>query len=124
PADRYRSMAELKADLERWRQQRPVSARRQTRGYLFRRFARRHRLALGAGAAAALLVVVVAAAALVLAARSREFAQRTARTLDAVTEMITPANPYAPSPTKTTLAQPADRPPDPFPPPHPPHPPL
>ena len=109
PAERYRSMAELKDDLERYRQHRPVAARRQTRGYLLRRFALRHRLALGLGAAAMLLILVVAVSALVLAGRSRQFAQRTTRTLDAVTEMFSPANPYAPSAKKTTVAQAVDR---------------
>jgi hypothetical protein len=109
PAERYRSMAELKDDLARWRERRPVAARRQTRGYLFRRFVQRHRIAFAAGAAATLLVVVVAIAALMLAARSRQFAQRSERTLDAVTQMFTPANPYAPSPKKTTVAEAVDR---------------
>jgi len=109
PAARYRSMAELKDDLQRYRQHRPVAARRHTRGYLFKRFAQRHRLAIGFGVAAALLTLVVAVSALVLAARSRQFAQRTARTLDAVTDMFSPANPYAPSAKKTTVAQAVDR---------------
>ena len=109
PALRYRSAVELKADLLRYRQRRPVSARRQTRGYLVKRFVLRHRLGVGLAAGAFVLVVVIAMSAVVLASRSRQFAERTTLTLDAVTEMLSPANPYAPSPKTTTVAEAVDR---------------
>jgi len=109
PSERYRSVAELRDDLARHREQRPVAARRQTRGYLLKRFVMRHRLGMALGTAVVLLVLVVAASALALASRSRQFAQRTTRTLDAVTQMFSPANPYAPSPKTTTVADAVDR---------------
>ena len=51
PAQRYQSAAQLWADIERHRQREPVLARGEARGYRFRRFVSRHRLAVGAVAA-------------------------------------------------------------------------
>jgi len=109
PAERYRSVADLREDLERHREHRPVAARRQTRGYLLRSFVLRHKLGVAIGSAALLLVAVATVAALGLAERSRQYAARTERTLDAVTEMFRPANPYAPSPKTTTVADAVER---------------
>jgi eukaryotic-like serine/threonine-protein kinase len=58
PQDRYGSVAELSADLERTLQARPVLARAPTRRYRFGRFARRNRLALGLGAATAIALIL------------------------------------------------------------------
>lgn len=45
-ADRYASALELAADLERWLAGQPVQARSEERGYLWRRWVRRHRWAM------------------------------------------------------------------------------
>jgi hypothetical protein len=57
PEDRYGSVGELAADVQRYLEDRPVTARRPTRAYLFGRFARRHRGALTITALAVLGVM-------------------------------------------------------------------
>lgn len=109
PEQRYRSVDELRDDLARHREHRPVRARRQTRGYVLRSFMARHRLGVVMTLAAALLLMVAVISALGLAARSREYAGRTERLLDEVTEMFSSADPYAPSPKTTTVAEAVDR---------------
>ena len=109
PAERYASVVEFREDLCRHREHRPVRARRQTRGYVLRSFMARHRLGVAMTLAVVLLVVVAVVSALGLAARSREYAGRTERLLDEVTEMFSSADPYAPSPKTTTVAEAVDR---------------
>jgi eukaryotic-like serine/threonine-protein kinase len=103
PVQRYGSVAELRDDLQRHREHRPVRARRQTRGYVLRSFLARHRLGVALGAASILLVIIVVVATLGLAARSREYAQRTERILETVAGMFASANPYSTNPEKATV---------------------
>jgi serine/threonine-protein kinase len=49
PSDRYASAEDLRADLERYRDSRPVAARPDTPGYRFRRFVRRNTVPFVAG---------------------------------------------------------------------------
>ena len=58
PQDRYGSVAELSADLERALQSRPVLARAPTRRYRLGRFLHRNRLSVALGTIAALALVV------------------------------------------------------------------
>ncbi len=108
PRERYRSAAELREDLQRQRDQRPVLARRQTWRYRATRFLQRHRL--GAVVAAALLLLAGAGvtATGVLAARNAEHAARIARVLDTVTLMLTEADPYQGAPASVTVGQVVD----------------
>ncbi len=108
PGERYRTAAELRDDLLRHREGRPVSARRQTWRYRATRFARRHRVGVALGAAAALLLAVGIAAAALIAARNLEHAARIARVLDALTAMLTEADPYQGAPGEVTVGQVAD----------------
>jgi tRNA A-37 threonylcarbamoyl transferase component Bud32/tetratricopeptide (TPR) repeat protein len=94
PADRYLSVVELREDLERHLDRRPVRARRQTRGYRLRSFVRRHPLGVGLVAAAVVLVLAGALFAVILAQRAQEYAAQSERILDTVTEMFAPANPF------------------------------
>ncbi|MCP3957387.1 MAG: serine/threonine protein kinase [bacterium] len=57
PAERYGSVAELHADLRRYRRGQPVRARPATFAYLARKFAGRHRLAVATMAATLVLVL-------------------------------------------------------------------
>jgi serine/threonine-protein kinase len=57
PAERYRSIDAMGADLDAFLRGAPVSARAPSAAYLLRRFVRRHRYAVAAGALAALLLV-------------------------------------------------------------------
>jgi tetratricopeptide (TPR) repeat protein len=108
PEDRYPSVLAFREDLERHLQQRPVRARRHTRGYLLRCFVSRHRLGVALAAAALLLVGISTVAALGLAARTRDYAERTERILDSVATMFAGANPYASDPGAVTVAEVVD----------------
>lgn len=57
PDDRYPTADALAADVQAWRDRRPVAARRGGPGYAFRRFVDRNRLSVGAGAAALVLLL-------------------------------------------------------------------
>lgn len=109
PQDRYPSALAFREDIERHLQQRPVRARRHTRGYLLRCFVSRHRLGVALAAAALLLIGVGTAAALGLAARTRDYAGRTERILDTVATMFASANPYASDPGALSVAEVVDR---------------
>jgi hypothetical protein len=108
PGERYGTAAELRDDLARHREGRPVAARRQTLRYRTSRFVRRHRVGVVLAAAAALLIVAGIAATALLAARNLEHAARIARVLDTFTAMLTEADPYQGAPGKVTVGQVAD----------------
>lgn len=105
PADRYRSVGELREDIERHLGHRPVHARQQTRGYRLRSFVRRHRLGVALGAMTAVLLLLAIVSALLLATRAQQYASRTEQILDTVTEMLTQANPYERSPGSVTVSE-------------------
>ncbi len=58
PSERYKSAADLAADIERYRSDRPVEARAPSRLYELRKFARRNRFAVGALLALILILLV------------------------------------------------------------------
>lgn len=64
PLERYGTVAEFAADLRAWRTGRPVSAARQSFGYLGRRFVRRHRAAVAGSAALACILAAGSGATL------------------------------------------------------------
>jgi serine/threonine-protein kinase len=70
PAERYRSVEEFRADLERWRNSLPVSARPATARYRLRKFVQRNRVGVSVGATVALGLIVFAASMGVLYSRS------------------------------------------------------
>lgn len=77
PSDRYPTVDALLDDLQRWRRNEPVAARRGARGYVLRRWLRRHRT----GVAAAALVLVALLAGLGTALwQARRAQQQAART--------------------------------------------
>jgi len=100
PAQRYASLAEFAADLERWLLNRPIEARPPTAGYLLRLFVRRHRVA---SAAAALVLLAILVGAVVSAryavseSQARREAEQRSAELDAVNrflrDMLTAAAP-------------------------------
>ncbi|MCY4746592.1 serine/threonine-protein kinase [Pelomonas sp. UHG3] len=57
PADRYANAEALASDLRRWLAHEPISARPDSRLYVFRRFVRRHRLGVASGALAVLALL-------------------------------------------------------------------
>jgi tetratricopeptide (TPR) repeat protein/predicted Ser/Thr protein kinase len=76
PQDRYPSMAALVDDLERWLDGRPVSATRAGPMYRLRKFAQRHRVALGLAAAVLTVLLIATLASLYQAHKARQEAQR------------------------------------------------
>ncbi|MDC0723411.1 WD40 repeat domain-containing serine/threonine protein kinase [Nannocystis bainbridge] len=75
PADRYRTAAEMAADLERFQTGRIVAAHTYSARQLLARYWRRHRTALTVAAAALVLVAGVLFAAFVKTDRARQFAE-------------------------------------------------
>ena len=71
PARRYASVEALADDIERYRQQRPVRAQRDSVRYRMRRFAARHRLGMGVAAGFVVLLIAYAGTATFLALRIR-----------------------------------------------------
>jgi serine/threonine-protein kinase len=71
PEERYGSVEDLRADLERYRRSLPVEARPATAGYRLRKFARRNRAAVLAGGVLLVALVGFAIAMSVLYARSQ-----------------------------------------------------
>ncbi len=61
PSQRYQSVNELGADIERFLTDQPILARAPSAWYQVRKFARRHRTVVGAGAAVAIVLVGAAA---------------------------------------------------------------
>ncbi len=84
-AERYPSVASFAEDLHRYRDQRPVLARRQTWAYLTGRALRRH---IRGVAVAALLVIALAAAA-IFSARQARLAQHEANRAQAANRFLT-----------------------------------
>ncbi len=72
PSQRYASVADLAADLERYLDHRPILARAPSALYIARKFARRHRALVTAAAIAVLALLAATAFALVSAQKERE----------------------------------------------------
>lgn len=71
PERRYAGIDELIADLEAWLEGAPVAARRDDRGYVLRRFLRRHGVAIAAGG---LFLLLLSGATLALGLQARRVA--------------------------------------------------
>jgi serine/threonine-protein kinase len=99
PEERYGSVEDLRADLERYQHQLPVSARPATARYRFAKFVRRNRAAVGAGALllAALIAFAVSMSVLYAgsqanlsrAMKAEETASREAETARQVSDFMT-----------------------------------
>jgi len=84
---RYGSPADLAADLARYRSNRPIEARPPSPLYRARKFARRHRVAVAAGAAVAIAIVAGVAVGVAGLVRARA-AEREAKREAAVAEEV------------------------------------
>jgi serine/threonine-protein kinase len=76
PARRYATAAAFADDLHRWLERRPIAARPDRAGYRLRKFVRRHRIGVAAGALIALALVAGLGSALWQARIARAEAQR------------------------------------------------
>ncbi|WP_157499942.1 serine/threonine-protein kinase [Lysobacter sp. Root983] len=84
PQDRYASINEYAEDLQRWREHRPLAIRGDDLLYRARKFARRHRLAVGVAAAVAIAGAVGAG----LALRQHRIAVRETQATAAVSRLF------------------------------------
>lgn len=82
PERRYQSAGELAGDIRRYLADRPILARPPSAAYLLRKFARRNRLAVAAGAVALLTIVFGMAAVLVLWRQAEDQRRQTNAALD------------------------------------------
>lgn len=105
PADRYATVSALADDLTRYRNALPVRARQNTRGYRLHSFLRRHRLGASLATAGVVLLLVGAGAALLLAQRAQDYADRTERILDTVSDLFAHANPLGGSPEAVSIGE-------------------
>jgi tetratricopeptide (TPR) repeat protein len=78
--DRYRTAQDLADDLRRWREDRPIQARRPSLGQVAARWGRRHRPAVGAAAAVLLIVALLGGGTARWWAQKRAGAEGEART--------------------------------------------
>ncbi|MBL8554882.1 MAG: serine/threonine protein kinase [Phenylobacterium sp.] len=92
PADRYPTVEALRDDVAAWRGGYPVSAAGGGRGYVFRKFVRRHRVGVGGAATAVVLLIGAFAATLVANARAEaaraEAERRFQQTREIATTML------------------------------------
>lgn len=72
PAERYANAEQFSADLNRWLQHEPITARPDTRLYVLGRFVRRHRLAVGASTVAVFALLGLTAFSVVQAHRAEQ----------------------------------------------------
>ena len=93
PADRYRTMEAFVADLTRWMQHRPISARREDRSYRTRLWLRRNWLPVSLTASLFVALVTGLAFSLWQYDRARVEAARAVKTADYLVELLRSADP-------------------------------
>lgn len=99
PAERYASITAMADDIARYLRREPIGARPDSWAYRARRFAERHAVAVTVAAAAVLTVVTVTAVYTVRVSderdRARREADRAARVSEALTGLLSGADPIA-----------------------------
>ena len=100
PAKRYGSVREVKEDLERVRQSRPIHARPRSAVYAARKFAARHWLAVPATAVAVAVVASLVGVSVYQSARARAQAERAQRVSVFLRDTFLSASPYLGSPLR------------------------
>ncbi len=93
-AVRYASVADLRQDLIRWRDDLPVQARPATSAYRMRKFVRRHRTGTLVGTAAMVLILGATVVALWQADAARRAARDQGLMKDFLFEVLRMSNPY------------------------------
>ncbi|MEM0964409.1 MAG: serine/threonine-protein kinase, partial [Bacteroidota bacterium] len=88
PERRYASVDALADDLRRYREGLPVQARPDTAGYRARKFIRRHRASLAAGAASLAIISVVTVLAFIRVGAERDRAETEAQTATEVSDFL------------------------------------
>lgn len=94
PAQRYATVAQMRDDLSRWLDHRPLSIGRYKFSYVAARFVRRHRVAVAIAAAAVLGLIATSAFALWQAHEARLMAARAEHAKAFLAALFTEANPY------------------------------
>jgi eukaryotic-like serine/threonine-protein kinase len=93
PQDRYRTADEFLADLRRFSERRPISARREDRAYRSRLWLRRNWLPASLALSVAIALTGGLAVSLWLADRARDEAKRATKTADYLVELLSGADP-------------------------------
>jgi serine/threonine-protein kinase len=93
PQKRYASAEALAADVQRYLDGQPISARRDSRSYRFRKFARRNRYALAAAVFVCAVCIAAAAISLRQASLARAQARRAAAVQQFMSGVFAQANP-------------------------------
>jgi eukaryotic-like serine/threonine-protein kinase len=94
PQQRYATVAQLRDDLSRWLDHRPLSIGRRSFSYVASRFARRHRAAISFAAAMVLMLIGTSIVALWQAHEARLMAARADQAKTFLATLFTEANPY------------------------------
>jgi serine/threonine-protein kinase len=94
PAQRYATVAQMREDLDRWLDHRPLSIGRRKFSYVAARFVRRHRVAVPLAAAAVLALIGASAFALWQAHEARLMAARAEHAKTFLAALFTEANPF------------------------------
>ena len=94
PAQRYGTVAQLRADLLRWLEHRPLTIARPGLRYVAARFVRRNRVAVAIAAIALLALIGTTAVALWQAQQAMRMAVRAEHSKDFLAGLLTDANPF------------------------------
>jgi eukaryotic-like serine/threonine-protein kinase len=92
-ADRYATIADFTADLQRFSEQQPIAARRLDRSYRAKLWLKRNRLAVALGASLFIALTVGLATSIVQYQIAREEATRATRTVQYMGELLRSADP-------------------------------
>jgi serine/threonine-protein kinase len=94
PAQRYGTVAQLRADLQRWLEHRPLTITRPGLRYVAARFVHRNRVAVAVVAIAVFALIGTAVFALWQARQATHMAARAERTKNFLADLFTDANPF------------------------------
>jgi len=95
PAHRYASVLQLREDLTRWLEHRPLTIARHKFSYVAARFVRRHRVAVAVSAIAVAGLIGLSIVALWQAQRAQAMAERADRARSFLADMFASADPFS-----------------------------
>ncbi|HET7063280.1 MAG TPA: serine/threonine-protein kinase, partial [Rudaea sp.] len=103
PAHRYASVLQLREDLTRWLEHRPLTIARRKFSYVAARFVRRHRVAVAVGAIAVAGLIGLSIVALWQAQRAQAMAERADRARSFLADMFASADPFSTKGGRTSV---------------------
>jgi serine/threonine-protein kinase len=103
PAHRYASVLQLREDLTRWLEHRPLTIARRKFSYVAARFVRRNRVAVAVAAIALAGLIGLSVVALWQAQRARAMAERADRARSFLADMFASADPFSTKGGRTSV---------------------